>query len=399
VLRDGEDALHRAALLSSGALAVLNLRLTDAELRRALQVIARRLRDSATARLAVERLTPAGSLEGIVAESPAMSAAVGLVKRLARSDSSVLILGETGVGKERLARAIHEQSGRATGPFVPVNCGAIPEGLLESELFGHEKGAFTGAVRARRGYFEAAHGGTIFLDEVAELPLGLQVKLLRALEHRKIQRLGAEEPIQLDVRIVAATNRDLETEVSMKRFRVDLYYRLAVVTVTVPPLRERREDIAELVRSQLARFGAALGKPSIGIDSVALEAMVAYAWPGNVRELINVVERGVLLAQGPVLTVADLPGTLVDSPAASSAMLDGTRSLVDLDRPIRQARRAAVDGFERAYLHRLLTRTEGRIGEAARLAGIDPRSLYGLLRRHEVRKEDFKPQRRDPPTA
>ena len=391
MLVEHEDPSARAALLAAGCIAVLNVRLADRELRNALRTLLRRLAHDASERMAARRTLAPHGLDEIVSASPPMAELVSMARQVATADSSILILGETGVGKERLARAIHYASVRASGPFVPVNCGAIPEGLLESELFGHEQGAFTGAVRARRGPFELAHRGTLLLDEIGELPLHLQVKLLRVLEDRRVQRLGSERSEQVDVRIVAATSRDLDGEVTARRFRADLYYRLAVVTLSIPPLRARKEDVPPLVAHYLRQFTRVLGKPIEGIDDDALAALTRHAWPGNVRELINVLERAVLLAKGPTITSADLPRSI--SGRAAPASRDGEAAAVpaeDLALPIQVARRKAVERFERTYLTTLLRRTGGRVGESAHLAGISERSLYTLMRRAHLRKEEFR---------
>jgi transcriptional regulator with GAF, ATPase, and Fis domain len=290
---------------------------------------------------------------------------------------------------------VHAEGPRSGGPFLAVNCGALPEGLLESELFGHERGAFTGAERAHRGCFEMAHLGTLFLDEIAELPLHLQSKLLRVLEDRRIVRLGGEKPVPVDVRLIAATNRDLEEEVRARRFRADLYYRLAVVTLTVPPLRDRREDVPALVRDYFDHFRATLGRDVRSIHPGALAALVAYSWPGNVRELINVVERAVLLCPGHEVGRADLPRTLTGPRAAPppgpfAALPEAWRSL-----KLREARREVTTVFESAYLRDLLRETGGRVGEAARRAGINERTLYGMMQRHGLRKEEFRPGARE----
>ncbi|MDP2957757.1 MAG: sigma 54-interacting transcriptional regulator [Longimicrobiales bacterium] len=394
LLTDREDPSRRAAILAAGCLAVLNARLSDRELRSTFQTLVARLAHDASARMAAQRLGVAHGFEDVVHRSPPMAEVVAVARQVASADSSLLILGETGVGKERLARSLHYESARASGPFVPVNCGAIPEGLLESELFGHEQGAFTGAVRARRGHFEVAHRGTLFLDEIGELPLHLQVKLLRVLEDRQVQRLGSERPERVDVRIIAATNRDIDAEVAARRFRADLFYRLAVVTLSIPPLRDRPEDIPDLVDRYLAHFRRSLGKPVEGMEPAALEALIRHGWPGNVRELINVLERAVLLAQGPFIALGDLPRSIggASSLEQHGARSNGAGRLSEqvLGLPIRDARRAAVTDFERAYLTRLLEQTGGRVGETARRAGVSERSLYELMRRTGLDKTDFR---------
>jgi len=388
VLRPREDAAERARLLASGCLAVLWLGLPDAMLTGTIKVFVDRRRDDALRRMRADRPDERYSLNDFIYESPAMQRFLALARRVVPSDSALLILGETGVGKERLARAIHAEGPRAGGPFLAVNCGALAESLLESELFGHEEGAFTGATRAHRGYFEMAHRGTLFLDEIGEMPPHVQVKLLRVLEDRRVLRVGGERPIKVDVRVMAATNRELEADVASKRFRSDLYYRLAVVTLTLPPLRERREDVPLLVRHYVEYFRALVGRPVTGASADAMAALAAYDWPGNVRELINVVERAVLLSPGPELQPADLPPGIVAGAERAGGAGAG-RPLADdawLGRPLADARAA----FEARYVAATLAATGGRVSEAARRAGVNPRTLFDLMRRHGLAKEAFK---------
>jgi transcriptional regulator with GAF, ATPase, and Fis domain len=268
---------------------------------------------------------------------------------------------------------------------------------LESELFGHERGAFTGAVAMKKGRFELAEGGTLFLDEIGELPLHLQVKLLRVLEDRQIQRLGSERPERVDVRILAATNRNLEEEVELRRFRPDLYYRLAVVTLGIPPLRERPEDVPELVERYMGYFRRTLGKHVDGIADEALAALVRHDWPGNVRELINVLERSLLLSHGPLIALGDLPRSIAGGPprrgGAVDTRIDSTLVVPQavLDLPLREARRVATATFEDAYVSHLLTQSRGRVGDAARNAGVSPRAMNELMRRTGLDKADFRP--------
>ncbi len=398
VLCDREDPKRRAALLRDGCLAVLYEGLTDAELRGTLQALIERRREEALRLLKAGGPQSRVALDDFISESPSMQEFMRVARRIVDSDSSLLILGETGTGKERLARAIHEEGPRGAGPFLAVNCGALPETLLESELFGHERGAFTGADRARRGFFEQASGGTIFLDEIGEVPLHLQVKLLRVLEDRRVRRLGSERALPIEVRIMAATNRDLEQEVRAKRFRSDLYYRLAVVTLTLPPLRERREDIPSLVESYVEQFRLMLGRNVRGVRPDAMSALCAYGWPGNVRELINVAERAVLLSAGPEIRSEDLPRSITEAPGGEGArdprvasaprIHDGAGTRIT--ESIREARRDAIARFEKSYLEELLGSTSGSIKESARRAGINERSLYDLMKRHGLRKESFR---------
>jgi DNA-binding NtrC family response regulator len=398
VLVDREDPEERARLLAAGCLAVIYTRLPDDALGETLHTLLERRRADSEQRLRAERSEDHARLGDFVSESPAIQAFMQVARRVVRTDSSLLILGETGVGKERLARAIHAEGPRAAGPFVAVNCGALSESLLESELFGHEEGAFTGASRSRRGYFELAHGGTLFLDEVGEMPQHLQVKLLRVVQDRQVIRVGGERPIPVDVRVMAATNRDLEAEVAGKRFRPDLYYRLAVVTLTVPALRDRREDIPHLASTYVAFFRSTLGSPVEQVAPEALDALVRYGWPGNVRELINVIERAMLLSPGPVLGLADLPSAIAGVPTAApgrqaAGPLAGLVPRDWLSRPLKELRHELIAEVDRRYLGEMLRATGGRIGEAAARAGLDERSLYDLMRRYGLRKEAYKPPR------
>jgi DNA-binding NtrC family response regulator len=395
VLQSDEDPVERARLLTAGCLAVLNSRLDNPTLGAAFEAVASRRLESTTRLL--EAGTPVYRFEDFASRSSAMRELLDVADRVARSDASLLILGETGVGKEWLARAVHSAGNRAAGPFVAVNCAAVPEDLLESELFGHEKGAFTGAVRAHRGHFEMAHRGTLFLDEIADMAVHLQSKLLRVLQERRIQRLGAEQALAVDVRVMAATNRDLQQTIADRTFREDLYYRLSVVTLEVPPLRRRREDVAPLVHGYLERFALQLGRTGLQIRQDAVDALEAYDWPGNVRELINVMERAVLLCRSSVITPADLPSAVGKSaPSAPPTPSAGVgREVVKvpgswMDLALPEFRRRVSDAAEASYLTALLERSRGRIGVAAGLAGVDPRSLYDRLRRHDLRKEGFK---------
>jgi two-component system response regulator AtoC len=306
----------------------------------------------------------------IVAASPAMIQVLELVERAAEFKATVLLQGESGTGKEVLARAIHAQSPRRDEAFVAINCAAIPEALLESELFGHAKGAFTGADRARRGLFAEADGGTLFLDEVGELPLPLQAKLLRVLQEEEVRPVGEAKPRHVDVRVLAATARDLEVEVAAGRFREDLFYRLDVVRVKVPPLRERREDIPLLVDHFVGRTHESLGKNVRSIDDDALERLVGYAWPGNVRELENVLERAAILCRGDRLSLADLPPNLTAAPAE--------RRGASRDLSLRRARRA----LEARLIGEALEATGGNRTHAARLLGISHRALLYKLKEY-----------------
>jgi len=395
VFSSQDDAASRAALLAAGAYAIVNPDVGADELAGVFRTLTERRVDEL--RLVIER-REAGApprLGELIANSPTMREFVALVRKVADSDSTLLILGETGVGKEVIARAIHQDSSRRHGPFIAVNCSALSPSLLESELFGHVEGAFTGAHRARRGYFELAHGGTLFIDEVGELSGQLQVKLLRAIQDRKVQPVGAEEEIDVDVRILAATNRKLPTEVEAGRFRSDLYYRLSVVALEVPPLRQRQEDIAALARVYVEQFRVRLNRKLKGLREDTLELLQAYAWPGNVRELANCAERAVLLCESEWITPADLPAELRVGPegavgveGAPVAGVPGVSAEL-LEKPFRSARKELIADFERRYLAALLARCHGRLRDAARMAEINPRSLYEKMQRHGLRKESF----------
>jgi DNA-binding NtrC family response regulator len=307
------------------------------------------------------------SFHQILGKSKPMQEVFDLIRRVADSPTNVLITGESGTGKELVAKAIHYNSDRRHAPFVPVNCAAIPEALLESELFGHVKGAFTDAKTDKRGLFEEAHTGTLFLDEISELPILLQAKLLRAIQEREIRRVGATKPIAVDVRIIAATNLSLADEVKAKRFRDDLYYRLNVIEVRMPPLRERREDIPLLVDAFLKKCAEARGKRVQGVSEAALALLVDYAWPGNVRELENVVERAVTLSRGDKIMPEDLP------PAIQGAR--GDRRILDEA----AERTLPLEEVEKEYILRILEKTGGNKYQAAHILGIDRKTLYRKL--------------------
>ena len=316
----------------------------------------------------------------MVGQSFVMRTLFGVIAKVARLSATVMIRGETGTGKELVARAIHDHSPRREGPFVVVDCGAISPNLIESHLFGHEKGAFTGAVQAHVGAFEAANGGTVFLDELGELALPLQPKLLRLLQERVVQRVGGRRAKKLDVRVIAATHRDLEQAIADGEFRADLYYRLCVVPLEVPSLRERREDIPLLVEHLLERLGG--GARSIAAP--ALAKLEAHDWPGNVRELANVLESAAVLAPGSRVTVDDLPPRLG---RAASPKLDLDEVSEGLS--FKDAKDRMVDEFERRYLENLLRSCHGNISEAARRCGMHRKSIERLLKKHGIRPRDL----------
>ena len=396
VLTKEDDAELRAELVANGCLAVLPASLDDTVLKDALEVVLQRRLQVVEEQFVPPEPDKTPLLSDFVSASPAMQTFMHVVYRVVASDATLLLMGETGVGKERLARAIHAESPRGEGPFVAVNCGALSESLLESELFGHEEGAFTGASRARRGWFELAHNGTIFLDEIGEMPKHLQVKLLSVLQTREVQRVGAETSVPIDVRVMAATNRDLAEEVATGEFRRDLYYRLSVVSLTIPPLSERREDIPSLTRRFVQHFRGEIHGTVEGINDAAMNALKAYTWPGNIRELMNVVERAMLLASGEEITVNDLPtaiqgkqtGFALPSPESIDESLRIPKEWLSL--PLAESREKLLLEFERAYLDGLLKATKGRIGKTAERAGIRARSLYDKMKRLGLQKEDYR---------
>jgi len=299
------------------------------------------------------------SVDEIVGQSKKLRDIFKLVAAAAPQDSTVLVTGESGTGKELIARAIHFNSRRAEGPLVSFNCAAVPENLIESELFGHEKGAFTGAVKTTRGRFEVADGGTLLLDEIGEMPLGLQAKLLRVLQNREFERVGSTDPIKVDVRIVATTNRNLEDEVGAGRFRSDLFYRLNVIPVVVPPLRERREDIPLLVDYFIKRFAEQTHKSVVGIEDSALKMLSQYSWPGNIRELANMIERAVVITENRKLTRGDFPLSLaMDGHAAAPGALEGVLPLAEMEK------RMIIRALEENDGNR--TKTSAQLGIAVR---------------------------------
>jgi len=385
-----------ARLLADGAIAVLETGLSNSLLSDAVSSLIDRRHQELLDRRAPKSGTRRARLSSFVSKSPAMQEFLRLAQRVVASRTTLLITGDTGVGKEWLARAIHAESPRAAGPFVAVNCGALPEALLESELFGHEEGSFSGASRSRRGTFEVAHGGTIFLDEIGEIPGHLQVKLLRVLQSREVQRVGAENPIEVDVRVMAATNRDLCKEMEAGCFRRDLYYRLSVVGLEIPPLKERRQDIPDLVLAYLEHFRGQFPQSALDVSPTAMSALVSYSWPGNVRELINVVERALLLCESDRIDTSDLPESVGGrNPNSETGRGEVPRSLPDdwLDLSLPELTVRVQRDLELAYLSGLLERYGGRIGKTAEQAGITPRSLYTKLRYLGLRKEDFKPSK------
>jgi DNA-binding NtrC family response regulator len=343
------------------------------ELRQKIQRIVEQHRLYAENRALREELKSRHRIEGIIGESGQMVEVISLVQRVAASEATVLIRGESGTGKELIAKAIHYTSPRAARPLVRVNCAALPENLLESELFGHEKGSFTGAISTRKGRFELADTGTLFLDEIGDLPLHLQAKLLRVLQEREFERVGSSQPIKVNVRILSATHRDLESLMRAGQFRDDLYYRLNVVTILLPPLRERRQDLPPLMDHFLKLFAAKNGKSLRGFSRAARDALLRYDYPGNVRELENLLERAVVLCRGDVIDRGDLPLILDDPDALSEAQTQLT---------------AAVEGLERRMIREALKRANGVQTRAAELLGVTERALRYKLKKYGLQGED-----------
>ncbi len=316
----------------------------------------------------------------IVGKSKAMQRIFSIIEKVANTDSTVLILGESGTGKELVARAIHHASRRCNNSFIPVNCGAIPEELLESELFGHERGAFTGAIKTRLGRFELAHGGTIFLDEIAEMSPKVQVKLLRVLQEHTFERIGGSRSIKVDIRVIAATNKDLEREVREGRFREDLYYRLNVIPIRLPPLKERKEDIPLLVEHFLERFSRQKGLRKVEITNEALEFLMKHDWPGNVRELENVIERMIILSNRERLTVDDVPEYIRDR--LEPIRLDGFFDLEIPDEGINL--QALISEFEKRLILKALDKTGWIKNRAAKLLHINRTTLLEKMKKQKI---------------
>ena len=359
------------AALKQGAIDYLTKPLNLDELLHRIRQVSDRYRIINENRELREALQERHRIEGIIGESGPMLEVLSLVRRVAPSEATVLIRGESGTGKELIAQAIHYASPRARGPLVKINCAALPESLLESELFGHEKGAFTGAVTSRQGRFELANGGTLFLDEIGDLPLHLQAKLLRVLQEREYEKVGSSRPVKVNVRILAATHRPLETLISAGQLREDLYYRLNVVSIIIPPLRERRSDLTFLIDHFLRRFAEKNHKTIQGLTREARETLIRYDYPGNVRELENLIERAVVLTRDDVIGSGDLPLTVQDAEAEDE---HGTNLT------------AAVEAVERRMIRDALARSEGVQTRAAELLGISERALRYKLMKYGFRE-------------
>lgn len=314
-----------------------------------------------------KRLTDRYTYGDIIGKSAAMQQVFEVIDTVADTNATVLITGETGTGKEMVARAIHTNSSRRYSPFIAVSCGALPETLLESELFGYEKGAFTGAERTKKGRFELAHGGTLFLDEIGDISIKTQIKLLRVLQERSFQRLGGMDTIEVDVRLIAATNRDLQKAVEQNAFRSDLFYRLNVVNLHLPPLRERKDDIPLLISHFMEKFNVEFNKKFDRVEQAALDQMMSYPWPGNVRELENVIERAVVIDQGPEIKTGNLPFCNVEQPASREP--------------------ETLEEVERSHIVRMLERNDWNIAKTARVLNIDRTTLHKKIKKFGLQRQ------------
>lgn len=318
----------------------------------------------------------------IIGKNHKMQAIYDLIEKVAPTDTRVFITGETGVGKELVAKAIHFNSNRKNKPFVGINCGALAENLLETELFGHEKGAFTGAIRTKKGKFEYAQGGTLFLDEVGDISPGLQVKLLRVTQEKKIERVGGNQEIDVDVRIISATNQPINEKISRGEFRLELYYRLNVVPIHIPPLRERIDDLPILVNQFIHSFNRKFGKNIIGVSTQAMSRLMQYKWPGNVRELENVLERAFVITERDIIDAIIFSHDIKDSPSQEAAPYP-----INVEIPFKVACAMVGKRFEKAYLQEALNRFGGNVSETARMTGINPRTLWRKIKEYAIEKD------------
>ena len=384
IVLTGHGSINSAVTaMQLGAYTYLTKPLDISELRHAVEKASTRVRLMRRNAELHRRLDEKFGFEGVVGNSPSMHTVIDKLKNVASTNSTVLIEGESGTGKELVARAIHQNSERKSKPFVPLNISALPDSILESELFGHEPGAFTGAIGKRIGKFEHANGGTLFLDEVGEMPMQTQIKLLRVLEDRKIARLGTNEEISLNVRLVAATNADLLEMVKLGRFRQDLYYRLSVVKIELPPLRERRGDIPLLTDHFLKELSSQYGKQFEGVSRAARRALMSYDWPGNIRQLRNAAERMLVLDTDGTLDLDDLPEEIMPAGGAEGdGSYSSDRSGADflIGRPFSEV--------ERYYIERALDLADGKREEAAKMLGIGERTLYRKLKEYQKQKEE-----------
>jgi two-component system response regulator HydG len=396
MLTSDENAETAVKALQTGAFNyVLKEHLSDADLVASVMTRAAVVgRIEADSRRLRDRARLADRYERLIGTSKPMQHLFAVLDRAAQLDISLLILGESGTGKELVARAIHDRSDRASGPFVALNCAALPENLIDSELFGHTKGAFTGALRARAGAFERAGGGTLLLDEIGDISPAVQVRLLRVLQEGEVQRVGGDEPIQVDVRVIAATLVDIEAAVEAGDFRPDLFYRLNVMSIELPPLRQRARDIPLLAAHFLQKHCARMKRDQPTLSPDAINALGAYHWPGNVRELENAIQRALALTPGDLIERTVLPKRVAAAgDDAQPVAPDATHPDADISwsngLPLPEARKLLQERFERTYLERVLTTTHGNLSQAAREAGVDRSNLRRLLGRYELRASDY----------
>ena len=392
IIHESDSAEEHAQLAAAGADVVLFAGISKKSMLEALEATLESRRQFIRMKRFDRRGLSEPKIADFVSESHVMQLFMEEVRQIIPSDSPILLLGETGVGKEHLAKAIHAESPRSAGPFISVNMAGMPEQLIESELFGHEQGAFTGAIRYRRGAFELAHGGTIFLDEIGDTPLHMQVKLLRVLQNYEIKPVGSENTLELDVRVIAATNQKMEDEIARGNFRQDLYYRLSVLMQTIPPLRNRKEDIPTLVRRFIAYYRYKIGREVNGISDQALQAVCSYHWPGNVRELMNLIERAILLCKTDTIGLGELPHVFQTNVSVLNVNLPGVHLIPTewTDKTLPEVQKEIMDQVEKLYLEQVLKKTRGRVDQTARIAGIHPRGLFTKMKRLGLRKEDFK---------
>ena len=395
LLHNSESSEKHAKLVASGADVVLYTGIQDLSIAEAIYSVVE-------ARKNLNKNSPTDKYENIKGKkkpriadffsyNDKMQMFMEEVNHIITSNTPLLILGETGVGKEHLAKAIHYESTRAGGPFVPVNIAGLPEQLLESELFGHEQGAFTGAIRYRKGAFELAHGGTIFLDEIGEMPLHLQAKLLRVLQDYEFRPIGSEQSVWVDVRVIAATNRNIEEEVNKGNFRKDLYYRLNVMALTIPSLRERVEDIPVLTQNFIDYYQTKYSKNVYNISELAMKALCKYDWPGNIRELMNVIERAIILCKTEEISLNELPKNFSENTPTLDKIFDERQSEKLWEgKTLPEVCDEILSQVERLYLQNILNKTKGKVGEAARLAGIHPRGFFNKMKKLKLKKEDYK---------
>ncbi|HIJ55854.1 MAG TPA: sigma-54-dependent Fis family transcriptional regulator [Deltaproteobacteria bacterium] len=393
ILHDSDSSEKTARLTAAGADVVLSTAISKKSLAEALETTLESRKQFIQKEWLGRKglLTP--KISDFVIESEVMRMFIDEVQQVILSDAPILLLGETGVGKEHLAKAIHAESQRSAGPFIMLNTAAVPEQLLESELFGHEQGAFTGATRYRRGAFELAHGGTIFLDEIGEMPLHLQAKLLHVLQDYEVRPVGGEDTIWVDVRVITASNRNLEKEITRKNFRKDLFYRLSVLVLTIPPLSKRREDIPGLARRFVSYYRHKIGREITRLSEDALQALYNYAWPGNVRELMNVIERAMLLCRNDIITLRDLPDAFHEE-QEQIPPYGNFEPGTWINKTLPEVQRSVMNQVEKLYLEMVLKKTNGRVKPAAQMAGIHPRGLFNKMKRLGIRKEKFKNSRR-----